>query len=593
MGNRNIMQIAQSFLSVNKDEFNEIYEKNKLLLLIDNIKFTKNGTEKTTDFHNLNKIIKFKNDYPDIQIIGTSTQEFENLIPEGYLQCNHKFDFNAAFIHSLKTTQIKTLIKKWFSTKEIDFQENLEKLLGNFKQLGLPRTPLSVTMFLWIINKQEKEPVNNAVLVEIFIENLLEKANFDNAFSNSFDFHNKVRLLTYLSKYMLDNGRFESSYSISYIEALQFIQKYLEKKYGDPTAILNNLIERRILSYTNDNYVRFKSSFFFHFFLAQHIDRDPEFKKLVFENCLEFLEELELYSGLKRDSVEVLDLVVSNLAESFKPLNDTILPQFTKIDKFLETKDSLSKHIDLNKAQKKPDEKVMEQAYDETLNNLPVKKDIPLKKLNEQRTIYLDKLLKLASVVLKNSEEIDSFDKRFSSYEIILQSSISFFVMYRQHLLDYFETHKKKPSFFPKNIDFNMFIRFLPLIHQVVLFDWLGSIKMSPLLIEKINRDKKNKDISDFEKFLSVFIFSDMNGENFKKYIDNFYKNTDKKYLLDSAFLKVLTYYYLRSKSDDLDEYYLNLLANIQEKLGRTNAKRKPLLKMAIKKNKEDILAVK
>jgi hypothetical protein len=84
-----------------------------------------------------------------------------------------------------------------------------------------------------------------------------------------------------------------------------------------------------------------------------------------------------------------------------------------------------------------------------------------------------------------------------------------------------------------------------------------------------------------------------MNGENFKKYIDNFYKNTDKKYLLDSAFLKVLTYYYLRSKSDDLDEYYLNLLANIQEKLGRTNAKRKPLLKMAIKKNKEDILAVK
>jgi len=164
--NKDIETCIKQFISVeSRTQIKELYEKGvKFILLIDDLTFIESQN------HKLKKLVNFKNKYLNIQIIATSLHKVESIVPDDHLEYNQYFNFNVAYIHYLKTSQIKNLIKKWFKNKNIDFQSNIERLIKNFQDLGLPRTPLSLTMFLWIIQKQEKKPINSAVLAEIFID---------------------------------------------------------------------------------------------------------------------------------------------------------------------------------------------------------------------------------------------------------------------------------------------------------------------------------------------------------------------------------------------------------------------------------------
>jgi len=225
--------------------------------------------------------------------------------------------------------------------KEVDLQDNMQKLIKSFIDFGLPKTPLSVTLFLWIFEKQEKKPINNSVLVELFIENLLEKTNIENIYSETFDFTNKKRLLSFVSKYMHDNGDADYSYAVDYVDLLGYFKDYLKTRFhGQPQKVLDDFIKRGILTYHDDNLVRFKSAFYFHYFLALHFDYDPTFKEQVFtgENYLSFIEEITYYTGLKRDDVGVLNFTQEKLSEAFGDFNDDIRNNHEKVDKVLESK---------------------------------------------------------------------------------------------------------------------------------------------------------------------------------------------------------------------------------------------------------------
>ena len=63
-------------------------------------------------------------------------------------------------------------------------------------------------------------------------------------------------------------------------------------------------------------------------------------------------------------------------------------------------------------------------------------------------------------------------------------------MQYRDALILHFAKYKKQPSNFPKNINFHLFINVIPLIHQVVIYNWLGTQKLRPVIEEKIKSDK-------------------------------------------------------------------------------------------------------
>ena len=587
--NNDPKKVIKEFLGIPTKEMDNFLSNNQVLLLLDDIYF--NGAV-SVEILKLTELLK---KFPKIQLIATCTQVLDNVIPTEYMKYNELFDFNLAFIQNFNTAEIKQLITKWFAGREVDLQENMQKLLKSFGDFGLPRTPLSITLFLWIFEKQEKRPINNAVLVEMFVENLLEKTKLENIYSETFGFKNKKRLLSFIAKYMKDEGNPDLSYSIDYIKLLDYASKYLKTRFtGKPQIVLEDFIKRGVLCLEEDNTVRFKSAFFFHFFLALHFDYDDTFKQEVFsgENYLNYIEEINYYTGLKGDDSEILSFTQDKLKTVFDELNQTVRDNWDKIDQVLESKkneDTIAFQIDENKAKKKLTSEQENDIYDESLANIPTKQKIEKKdtsNLDSQKNI--DKVLKLSATVLKNSEDVDSFELKKTAYENVITSSISFLMQYRDSLLFYYQKHKQQPAHFPKNIDFSLFIRILPLIHQVVVFNWLGTKKIRTVLVNKIKRDKETVNISDFEKYMSVFIYSDIKGVDYPQNIKDFVKSTKYKYIKDLSFLKIMSYYHLRNNNKELDDFYLKLMAEIKQELGQISKRDKGKFIENIKSNKDN-----
>lgn len=568
IGSKDLETVIMRFLNISIQDVKDFLLNERVVLLIDNLTFD------TKSQHKFNKLNYLVRSYPNVKVIATSEQTIESSIPNNYLEFSSGLNFELGFIQSLSSKEIKLLIQNWFKGRDTDFRENIQKLINSFTKLALPRTPLSVTLFLWIIERQEKRPINNSTLVELFVENLLEKANFENIFSQTFDYKNKQRLLSHVAHFMLTHGNSDENYKVNDRDLEVFLSQYLDLRINEtPQNIISDFINRGIFIRIDDYFIKFKASFLFHFFLAKHMEYNEDFKKYVISDdfYLEFTNEIEYYTGLKRDDISILKFTQKKLDEAFKEINVQMENQ--NIDKFFETKTTLSSQISLEKVKNKPTEDEFDKIYDEQLSDVPTNTPIPKKKLTIENIniknghIEHDKIFKLAAVVLKNSEEIDNVELKKASYKNILKNSISFLVISKVILVNNYDSNGQvKPKNFPPNIDFNFFIRLLPLIHQSLLHDWVGTLKMSGIIKDKIDRDRNNIEISELEKFLSVFIYSDIKGSQYPNEIKRFLKGIKGKYMKDTCFFKLMSYYFIRSNDKETDALYLELMADITGK---------------------------
>ncbi len=569
INNKTIFQIVRDFILKSSDETRALLNKMDVTLLIDNIDFDEDYK------YPLKELNKFLETYPSTRIIATHNHVDEATLPLNEIEAfaGYSKNFETLYLHLFKSKQIKGLISNWISNTDLDLHQNIEKLLRGFNELGLPKTPLAVTLFLWIINKQQKKPINNAILVELFVDNLLEKSDIKNIYFETFDFDDKQRLLAFVSKFMLDNGNKNMSYQVNEFELLKEIEKYLKSKMDiNPNKLFNYFIDRGILTRSNGNSVRFKTAFFFSYFLAKYMGYDKEFKSKVFQgkNYANYISEIDFYTGLNREDNDVFEFIIKELNQTFEFLNSKIKDEKYKIDEVLETEDTLSSKMDLEKVSEKTSEKEIEEAYDSQISAITPNQKIEPKPKGEEsgnKTPSLSKVLKLASITLKNSTDIDA-SKRKKAYDDVILSSISFMLVYREFVLLFYKSNPKDvANFIPKRMSFGYFMQLLPLIHQVTLFNWLGSLKSAPIIRQKILEDQDSINISEFERFLSVYIYADIRGKNYVDYIDKNFKDSNKRYILDNIFFKNMSYYYLRSKTDESDLRYAKLLANIKVKL--------------------------
>lgn len=567
IGNKDISQLIRHFLSISSTEYKDLIQKANITLLVDDIDFSNDNSSKIAHFLKTN---------PRVRIIATKEQILEGNLPDDFIDSNIDFNFNLAFIQNFKSAQIKDLITKWFPSQNDDYRDRINRLIKNFESLSLPRTPLSVTLFLWIIDKQENQPINNAILTEQVVKNLLEEINVENIYRDTFNFSNKQRLLAFIAKLMHDNGDENFSYRITYSCLLEKATEYLTTRFsGSTEKVIGDFIKRGILSFSEQNYVKFKFAFLYHYFLSKQISFDSSFKSEIFtlDNCLNYMDELDYYSGLFTDSQELLELSQALLITVFKEMNDDIIENYDKIDLFFESKDSLSCRLNIDRIKQKPNEKELEKLYDTQLSNIPIKRAIEKREISNRKP--LDKTLKFAAQIFKNLEEIDDFDMKKSALRNIITSSISFLILYRDSILYYYVKNKKGPVGLPPNINFGFFIRILPMLHQVLISDWIGTQKTKSTIFKKINSDKQVLNISEYERFLTLFMYADIKGADYQIMIKDFLKNTKWRYLKDFGVIKLITYYYMRSKTKESDLMYLNLISDLKLNLKQLDAQNK------------------
>jgi predicted MPP superfamily phosphohydrolase len=600
----NPLKLIRQFLSKSTDATEDILTNYKIILLIDNITF------EYDDIHKLKSLKKLLNEYSNIRYIATFQQFYDDDFPVN-LELTSMFSYSTITLKQFKTKQIKELIQKWFpDSNKYDTPKKLQTLTNGFLALNLPRTPFAVSMFLWIIEKQENfKPINNSTLIENFIEKTLKKHDVTESQRETFGYENKIWIISHIAYKMLKGDK--DNYALSYSEFTSTIDKYLvDKKFEDfkTEKIKEILLESGI--FINDNgSIRYRFSCFFEFFLMKQMEKDPEFKEEVLNenDFLTYSNEIDYFTGIHRGETELLKLLIKRLESGFSDLTEMINQAqikkgynnfddfFINRDKKGKEKPSLINQLNEEKVvtflpSNKPTEEDLEIIEDNKLELKEQEKGIT-KKEKGNNLKNLGKLLVLTLRVINNSEEVfdkNDSDLKLKSYSVALKTSILFAILHKAVFELFLSNQEKMPK--EKIEEFSTMNKHLPLLHEMFLFDNIGSQKLTSVIRDKINLDKLDKqgNISDFEKSLSVFLYADIRGKNYDVIIAEFIKNVKTKYIEDLIFFKLITYYFYRAKDKESEIFYLNLIADLMIKSKGYNKSKKSEIMESYKNKKKD-----
>ncbi|KIC01263.1 hypothetical protein OA88_15005 [Flavobacterium sp. JRM] len=599
----NPLKLIKEFWSKSVEEAKDILANYDVLILIDNISF------EDEDVFKLKTLKKFFDENSKARFIATYQQFYDEDFPIN-LELVSMFNYNTITLKQFKTKQIKELIQKWFpDSNKYDTPKKLETLTNAFLALDLPRTPFAVSMFLWIIEKQENyKPINNSTLIENFIEKILKKHDIKETQRERFGYDNKIWIISHIAYNMLKENK--ENYSLSYSSFTNIVDKYLtDKKFEDfKTDKTVDLLLNSGIFLRNNGDVRFRFSCFFEFFLMKQMEKDADFKAEVLDenNFLNFTHEIDYFTGIHRGETELLKLIISRLENGYSDLEEMINQAqkekgYDNFDGFFISRDERGKEKpslinQLNEERvvnflpsNKPSEEDLEVIEDNRLELQKQEKGIT-KKEDSNNLKNLGKLLVLALRVINNSEEV--LDKRDSelklkSYSIALKKSILFAILHKAVFQLFFQNQDKLPK--EKIEEFVTMNKFLPLLHEMFLFENIGSQKLTSVIRDKINLDKK-ENVSDFEKALSVFLYADIRGKDYDSVVSEFIKNVKTKYIEDLIFFKLVTYYFYRAKNDETENFYLNLIADLMIKSKGYNKNRKSEIMESYKKKKKEKL---
>ncbi|MBE4906948.1 metallophosphoesterase [Bacillus luteolus] len=566
-----IETIISRYLNVGIREVKDLLVNHNLVLVIDNLSFD----ESNKSF--LLKLNDFIMEFPDIQVIATCTSSIEGEIPAEALHSTPQLlhYFKVAFIKRFRTKEMRELMNKWFIGHELfDQPDKLQNLIKTFSTLNLPSTPLAVSMFLWIIETQENyKPINNATMLENFIERIFTKTSDSEIYLSEFNFKNKERLLTEIAYYMYEVN--DINYRIPYSVLRGFIEENLRvKKFDyDEEELLRHFIRKGVLTIEKDGlerYVKFKFTCFFEFFLMKNIDINKKFKEHVFseEHYLNFIEEIDYYTGLKRDEAELLQEFQKRMMKEYDKINTAIEKTDLGYDNVFETLKTITEKLDKKLLERisdepKPSEEEFDHVSDTALESTDEKHDIVKKEQGINPLKKLEKMWVITAKVLKNTEETAVENLKTQAYRDIVKCSMAFVSLYKFLLDKYFEEQNEEVKPIDSKEGMDDFIRkFLPAIHQVVVYQTLGTAKLNIVIQEVIESIMDNPNVTDLEKFIAVFTYADLKGKDYLKYIDQLIKNIKRYYIKDMVFLKLINYYY-QTKSKELEDNYRSLLGEL------------------------------
>lgn len=551
---------------------NELLEKSQIVLLLDNF-------DVELKPHQCGIINDFIGKYTDnIKVIMTSTLSSSGQIPYTEFD-NYTFIKQSRYLELLtfKSRQIRELMHKWFNNRS-DYvtDDKMQSLLKIFRVFNLPTNPLTLSMFLLIMEKNPCfEPINNATLLETFIERLLESPT--DYFRNTFDRYNKKNALRLIAYHMYIEDR--DNYNLPYSELLHFIENKIKIWSFKASDILNYFIDIGILykytivtNSTSLEVVTFRIECVFKFFLTLHMEADKSFFEEIIseDNYLKFIDELDYYTARNRENIDLLNLIVGRLKSRYGEYIERFEKDGSGFDSYFGVTQSLVQTLDDEKMNhistktKKSKEEV------DRLNDIKFIKDeiaVTIDAKTELPTLaQLERLWILSARVLRNIEYAE-YDIALDSYTYILKSAITFCIMYC--VVNLLKINKKYANQENQEYDDDtklsilMSLHFIPLTCEMMLLDFMGSKKLIDILDSKIKSDIDDLTVSDFEFYLSVFLYTDLEGAKAFEYLKKYLSKISKYYIQDSSFLKLSTFFHESEDKSTREKQYLKLLLEI------------------------------
>lgn len=567
--NKEFTTIIKEYTRLNTEKVINLLKKGKFILLIDNI----NYHESKNFGAQINKLHAFNKDYPKNRIIGTYVHDNLEILPTEII--NHcKIPFSYQYIRGLKTKEIKTIMKQWLPAKDVSrSEERLEKLINTFSSYNLPNNALSVHLYLWSVENSDKKPINQAVLMEIYIELILEKLNKENIYRNNFDFTNKVQLISMVAEKIIKNKD-----NIDYLQFTDFhntINEYLKKKVGftfDVNVVIDYLFDRKIFIKNNQNEVKFSHICFKHFFIAKRMQDNPEFKQYILDETryFNYPKEIDYYTGLVRSDKETFNLLYKRFKQVFDPM-DFIL-QSVNPDEYFNVvlksenkqQEPIARNIEIAKIKNsRPSDNSIEKQYDEQLNKISDNK----KDIKGNKKIDFDRIMLIMTNTLRNSEGIEDLELKSNAYNDIIKHNITYSILYTQVVIRYIIEYNKLPPSIPPYVSLEHILKNMPYHIQHSLNTHLGTQKLSSIIIEKIKNDSvgKSNTKTEIERFLSIALYADIQGQDFDIYLRKLVKSTKTIPVQNYLLFKLTEYLNKRSKEGSANEkLYLDLIADLK-----------------------------
>lgn len=575
----NLNNLCDENHSITKNQVKEIIQSNNIILIFDNYdneskKYT--SIKSFVDENNYIRYIYFRNENPII----FSDEDKESLSTDEESKSKN------IYIRSMDKNKIRELAQNLLPINNCDFDFFINQIVNSFATNNLPRTPLAVSLVMAICNeKSDFLPTNQSVIVEQFMEKLLEKLNREEIYAKTYDFKNKEKFLSSIAYEMHNKRRF----FLSEIEFNDFTIKYhVYKGYNLKDSKFDRLFFEKGVLVKNEGNVYFRFECIIYYYLAKYCISNKKFLDEITkkENYINYGEVLNYYSGIVRDDIELIEKISNYLEEVLNhyQANENLLEvDSIKLQLKYDENEIKSKLINDNKLTQKEKDKISDKK-DYSNNYNP--KNIQIEK-NKSDTFSFDYGIEILGKILRNSEEID-LEKKIFSFNIFLKGVIKIWHDFKTDLLKFAEEinekiieraikkeEKDNKEELEKEIKeemkkaFSLFSDFIklsvPLSLSNFIYETIGIEKLNILFENRYNE----LDYNTPEKFLILMLLCDMKNENWKKYIDDFIKYTRFKPYQWMVFIKLQYFFqfnYFGDETDKLIESIANNVIVINEK---------------------------
>lgn len=450
-------------------------------------------------------------------------------------------------------------------------------------------------MVLWDSDKNFV-PQNEGIVMENYLEVLLEKLSPKEAERSTYSFKIKQHFLSNLAYKMFE----KNEYYFSREEFNDFVYQYHKTKgYKESESRFSTLFfEKGILSISDDNIV-FSHTSILEFYLAEYARNNEEFLNFMIQkgNRIHFKNEICFYSGLVPDCKKLLDGMADTIIEAIMKnigivdtLNNIEIITDFKIEKdelikTLEENRPTQKEIDdmSNNSQKEitPDEfsKKKSPVLLENKQNLQDSESIKEKVAQEEaEDFYL--LVSIYGSILKNAELLDNsykvqhLENYMYAMNILLGEIFALSENIKKEISfeDYIEENQEEGENLTQE-DFEkskeLFLEMIkvsfPIALQHVILENVGTPKLE-VAIDELMEQKKYK---PFEKFMLEFLKCDLNVGNVIPELHRYIQKETSEGIIKLIIMKLLFYYRMRFFGTNKQIYngILDLIIEAQIKL--------------------------
>jgi hypothetical protein len=293
-----------------------LHDGGRLLILIDD--FDPGNTRHTTSISLISQV------YPKARLViaaKLSLYNADNVFPVVGID-----NFQLLQIQPLNRAKVRALIKKWQLPSFHNTDIVLNEILTRFRALGIPLTPVYVVIYLSIIEEIKGfNPVNLSTVIEQFVESVLDKYKPTYAFRSVFDYRNQIDYLAAIAEQMCKNNIFV----IEFADIYSWTQKYFDSIgiEHDYDRLIRHFIENKIFA-LEGNSVFFRYNIFLSFFIAYRMQREAAFKAWISsgDNFRKYINEIDLYCGLSRNDLEILEFISDEYAKNAAELANIVKP---------------------------------------------------------------------------------------------------------------------------------------------------------------------------------------------------------------------------------------------------------------------------